>query len=68
MTHEPVPFKTRLQHTIALLQYETEIGMENWNPTIELLKEVLAEEEQKTPDLLPVSLDEIPDWDDDDDY
>ena len=41
---DPDSFVYRLQHTIALLEYETQQGVEDWSPTIARLKEVLAEE------------------------
>ena len=43
----PDSFIYRLKHTIALLEIETQQGVENWTPTIARLKEVLAEEEAK---------------------
>lgn len=45
MNTDPDSFSFRLRHTIALLQYETEQGVEDWSPTIVRLREVLAEEE-----------------------
>ena len=42
--HDPDSFIYRLQHTIALLEVETQQGIEDWTPTINRLKEVLAEE------------------------
>lgn len=72
MTHEPVPFKTRLLHTIALLEHETRLGMEDWTPTIELLKGVLAEEEAKdnTNEEVDVEdqVEDFGDWEDDEYY
>lgn len=44
---DPDSFIYRLKHTIALLEFETQQGVENWTPTIARLKEVLAEEEAK---------------------
>jgi len=41
---DPDSFIYRLQHTIALLEIETQQGVEDWTPTITRLKEVLAEE------------------------
>ena len=41
---DPDSFIYRLQHTIALLEAETQQGVEDWTPTIQRLKEVLAEE------------------------
>jgi hypothetical protein len=38
-------FAERLKHTIALLEAETQQGVEDWTPTIVRLREVLAEEE-----------------------
>jgi hypothetical protein len=44
MRMDPDSFIYRLQHTIALLEVETQQGVEDWTPTIARLKEVLAEE------------------------
>ena len=38
-------FADRLRHTIALMEAETQQGIEDWTPTIVRLREVLAEEE-----------------------
>ena len=38
-------FADRLRHTIALMEAETQQGIEDWSPTIVRLREVLAEEE-----------------------
>jgi len=42
--NDPDCFIYRLKHTIALLEIETQQGVEDWTPTITRLKEVLAEE------------------------
>ena len=39
-------FADRLRHTIALMEAETQQGIEDWTPTIVRLREVLAEEEE----------------------
>lgn len=44
MNNDPDAFSSRLRHTIALLEYETEQGIEDWTPTITRLREVLGEE------------------------
>jgi hypothetical protein len=41
---DPDSFVHRLKHTIAMLEAETQQGVEDWTPTIVRLKEVLAEE------------------------
>jgi hypothetical protein len=38
-------FAERLKHSIALLEAETQQGVEDWTQTIVRLREVLAEEE-----------------------
>jgi hypothetical protein len=40
-------FADRLKHTIALMEAETQQGVEDWTSTIKRLKEVLAEEMAK---------------------
>lgn len=42
-----IPLATRLRHTIDQLERETKEGIEDWTPTIQRLKEVLKEEEEK---------------------
>ncbi len=42
--HNPIPFTTRLTHTIAQLKHETEHGSMDWTDTIERLESTLAEE------------------------
>lgn len=44
MNHDPDALSSRLRHTIACLEWETQKGIEDWTPTIVRLKEVLAEE------------------------
>lgn len=44
MNTDPDSFSFRLRHTIDLLEYETQQGIEDWTPTITRLREVLAEE------------------------
>lgn len=39
-----VSFTDRLKHTIAVMEMETQQGVEDWTPTIKRLKEVLQEE------------------------
>jgi hypothetical protein len=41
----PESFSFRLRATIALLEAETQQGLEDWTPTIARLKETLKEEE-----------------------
>lgn len=43
---DPDSFMFRLTHTIALLEMETQQGVEDWTPTINRLKEVLEEEKK----------------------
>ena len=43
---DPDSFAYRLTHTIALLEMETQQGVEDWTPTIVRLKEVLEEEKK----------------------
>lgn len=45
MHNDPDSLSFRLRHTIAMLEYETQQGIEDWTPTISRLKEVLKEEE-----------------------
>ena len=45
MHNDPDCLSFRLRHTIAMLEYETQQGIEDWTPTISRLKEVLKEEE-----------------------
>lgn len=47
---DPNSFVFRLRGTIALLEAETQQGLEDWTPTITRLKEVLAEEEACSPE------------------
>ena len=42
-THEPVPFAVRLRHTIDLLKWETDQGIEDWTETITALTAVLED-------------------------
>ena len=44
-THEPVPFAVRLRHTIYLLKWETDQGIEDWTETITALTAVLEDED-----------------------
>jgi hypothetical protein len=41
--NDPDSFAYRLRSTIALLEQETEDGIEDWTPTIARLREVLEE-------------------------
>jgi len=66
-THEPVPLSIRLRHTLQLLQWEKDQGIEDWTETITavaiLLEEVEAQEGTVASDL-PIG-EEGEDWDDD---
>lgn len=47
MNNDPNSFSYRLRGSIALLEAETQQGIENWTPTIERLKATLAEVEKE---------------------
>lgn len=46
----PTTFANRLRFTIGQLERETAEGVENWTPTIDRLKNVLAEVENEESD------------------
>jgi len=50
MNNDPNSFSYRLRGSIALLEAETQQGIENWAPTIDRLKATLAEVEKEESD------------------
>lgn len=50
MNNDPNSFSYRLRGSIALLEAETQQGIENWTPTIDRLKATLAEVEKEESD------------------
>ena len=45
--NDPDSFLFRLRHTLAMLKYETQQGIEDWSPTISRIEQVISEEEAK---------------------
>jgi tRNA(Met) C34 N-acetyltransferase TmcA len=65
-THEPVPFSVRLAHTIRLLRWETDQGIEDWTDTLVALEAVLSEVSEEQTHNEPAEMaEESDDWDDD---
>ena len=61
-TNDPKSFAFRLRHTITQLEQETAAGIENWAPTIDRLKAMLAEVEQEESDNCAVASNNADDY------